>query len=46
MNDKDFEKTKHKTERSIQQSTSVPIFSQFEELQIVLPNWLKKYERK
>ena len=35
MNDKDFEKIDHKTEISIQQSTSVPIFSQFEELQIV-----------
>ena len=46
MNDKTFEKIKIKTEISIQQSTPVPNFSQFEELQILGPNLPKKYEWK
>ena len=44
MNDKNFEKINIKIEISISLSTSVPNFSQFEELQILGPNLPKKYE--
>ena len=44
MNDKNFEKINIKIEINLQQSTSVPNFSQFEELQILRPNLPKKYE--
>ena len=38
MNDKNFEEINIEIEISIQQSISVPNFSQFEELQILGPN--------
>ena len=44
MNDKNFEKINIKIEISISLSTSVPNFSQFEELQILGPNLPQKYE--
>ena len=44
MNGKNFVKINIKIEMSIQQSTSVPNFSKFEELQILGPNLPKKYE--
>ena len=46
MNDKNSEKINIKIQISIQQSTSVPNFSQFAELQILGPNLPKRYERK
>ena len=46
MNEKNFEKINIKIKICIQQSTSVPNFSQFEELQILGPNMPLKYERK
>ena len=44
MTDKSFEKINIKIVISIYESTSVPNFSQFEELQILGPNLPKKYE--
>ena len=44
MTDKKFEKIDIKIEIKIQQSASVPNFSQFEELQILRPNLPKKDE--
>ena len=44
MNKKNFEKINIKIELSLKQFTSVPIFSQFEELQILGRNLHKKYE--
>ena len=44
VNEKNFEKINIKIEISISLSTSVPNFSQFEELQILGPNLPKKYE--
>ena len=46
MNDKNFEKINIKIEINIQQSTTVPNFDQFEELQILVPNLAKKFEWK
>ena len=46
MNDKTFEKINIKIEISIQQSTSVLNFSQFEELQILGPNLHKNMNEK
>ena len=43
MNSKNFEKINNEIEINIQQSTSIPNFSQFEELQIFGPNLPKKY---
>ena len=44
VNEKNFEKINIKIEISISLSTSVPNFSQFEELQILGPNLPQKYE--
>ena len=44
MNENNFEKINVKIELSLKQSTSVPNFSQFEELQILEPDLPKKYE--
>ena len=46
MNEKDFEKINIKMEISTWSSTSVPNFSQSEELQILGPNFPQKYELK
>ena len=46
MNENNFEKINIKIELSLKQSTSVPNFSQFEELQILEPNLPEKYEWK
>ena len=46
MNDKNFEKINIKIEINLQQSTSVPNFSQFEELQILRPNCQKNMNEK
>ena len=45
MNNKNFEKLNMKIEISILQSTSVPNFSRFEELQILGPNFPKNMNK-
>ena len=44
INEKNFEEINIKVEISIWQSTSLPNFSKFEELQILRPNLPQKYE--
>ena len=46
MKENNFEKINIKVEISIWWSTSVPNFSQFEELHVLGPNFPRKYEWK